>query len=254
MADQKVSVSVKIEELFLGVLRIFILIVLSGGLIGAVYYVFSGFNAQSAKPEEYKQQEFNANKFIEEFKESQKKQPERPIENPSQNQTEESNDDLEKELEKQVQVSNAFLRPFQLSLSYPEGYKSKKRGEAQTWAKSERKEDILAYAVGQTVFLEKVFKDKDVIDIVNAKYNRDEEYDFPGSFFDQVDEYYPDFFSEQQRLKEEFDSIQEAEVIAKQASAMMNFYIAAGLFASFLVVSLILVLVKIERNLRTRPI
>ena len=35
---------------------------------------------------------------------------------------------------------------------------------------------------------------------------------------------------------------------------MMSLYIAGGMFAAFLVISLILVLVKIERNLRVRPI
>jgi hypothetical protein len=45
-----------------------------------------------------------------------------------------------------------------------------------------------------------------------------------------------------------------AKVIEQKASSASYLYIAAGMFVTFLLISLILVLVKIERNLRVRPI
>ena len=51
--------------------------------------------------------------------------------------------------------------------------------------------------------------------------------------------------------KKEFDSEQGAEALGRNAGAMIKLYVAAGVFVAFLFISLILVLVKIERNLRT---
>jgi len=61
---------------------------------------------------------------------------------------------------------------------------------------------------------------------------------------------YPEFHENQINRSIEFVQEQNAEALLKKAGAAMKLYIAAGLFAAFLLISLILVLVKIERNLR----
>ena len=54
--------------------------------------------------------------------------------------------------------------------------------------------------------------------------------------------------------KKEFDAEQNAEVAMRNAGSMFKLYLAGGMFAAFLLISLILVLVKIERNLRSTKI
>jgi hypothetical protein len=43
-----------------------------------------------------------------------------------------------------------------------------------------------------------------------------------------------------------------AKVIGQKASSLQDLYVAAGMFFTFFLISLILALVKIERNLRLR--
>ena len=60
--------------------------------------------------------------------------------------------------------------------------------------------------------------------------------------------------SDQISKKKEFEAEQRREVATRHAGSMFKLYLAGGMFTAFLLISLILVLVKIERNLRSTKI
>jgi len=74
------------------------------------------------------------------------------------------------------------------------------------------------------------------------------------NYFSTAIDLYPDFFEKQRAHRKEFEAQEQARVFGAKAGAMMKIYVAAGLFGAFLLISLLLVLVKIERNLRVQPV
>jgi hypothetical protein len=107
---------------------------------------------------------------------------------------------------------------------------------------------VLNYAKGQTEFFKSIFNDKKIIDFFK---------DLSGTEFDEnlnlILDSYPDHFRNNLKEMEKFESDQNAKMMSKKAGSLLQLYIAGGLFATFLLISLILVLVKIERNLRPNP-
>jgi hypothetical protein len=69
-------------------------------------------------------------------------------------------------------------------------------------------------------------------------------------FFEKVTEVFPEAHKAELERQAEFEAEQQAATALKRAGSMMKLYTAGGMFAAFLLISLILVLVKIERNLR----
>jgi hypothetical protein len=157
---------------------------------------------------------------------------------------------LGKEIEKQYDIVSKFLQRYERNLRDPDAWKSGARARATDLAfEPDNESSVMRYAEGQTELLDKVFADKDILTIVDKKTD-----EVLSPFFEAALRVYPAHFREQKENAKKFERDQEEEVVVKQAGAAINLYIAGGMFASFLIISLILVLVKIERNLRVRPI
>ena len=254
MSSEDTGVASKLENAFLGILRVVILIVLAISLVAAVVLGANGVSDMSAAPTQYKQEKFDSKALIQELKDSLKEKPvpaprdanSPTVETPAPK-TEAS--PLEDELSKQVKIVGDFLNRYQKSLSNPEGFKNGQRNKAKTLAVIPKSDaSVLEYAKGQTELFQVVFTDKDILDILAKRHE-----EVLGTFFDAALDLYPDFFKKQRQLKDKFESQEQVRVLEARAGAMMKFYISGGLFAAFLLISLILVLVKIERNLRVKP-
>jgi hypothetical protein len=107
---------------------------------------------------------------------------------------------------------------------------------------------VMDYAEGQTKFFETILADKEILEALqknpeslNAVYS---------TIFDA----YGEFYAKEAQSAKSFEAEEKSRVAVAQVGSALNLYIAAGMFCSFLLISLILVLVKIERNLRVRPL
>lgn len=252
MTEQKVGFGTKLEEAFLGLLRVVILLVLTVSLIASCYFVFSGFSDMKAEPQEYKAEQFNGDNFIKEIKDQFEEKKQGTSEQPpakSKKADQKVNKALEDELDKQIAIISDFLKRSDNSLNDPRGFKSTLRNDAVSLASKKTDEGAVAYAVAQTAFFELVFKNPEILTL-EEKYRNSQTGDFLNTFFPAAVSYYPNFLREQVKKKRDFDNEQQAEVAAAKQGAMLKLYMAAGFFAAFLLISLILVLVKIERDLR----
>ena len=108
----------------------------------------------------------------------------------------------------------------------------------------------LAYARNQADFLDRVLRDKPTVEYMRQKVEQN-----PASldeFMSKMLDYYPNLVREERKAQQSFEREESARVAGVRANSMLHLYAAAGLFLAFLVICLILVLIKIERNLRTR--
>jgi hypothetical protein len=254
VTDQNVGVGTKLEEGFLGLLRIVILLVLTVSLFATCYFLFSGLADMKAEPKEYKYEQFNGEGFVNEIKDQfdEKKSPPTEQAPAKQKKSEKKvNKALEDELDKQVSIVAEFLKRAEKSLSDQTTFKNRLRNNATSLAFDKSDEGVLTYASGQTAFFSLVFKNPEIL-ALEEKYRASENVDFIGSFFSEALSFYPNFHSQQAEKKNAFEAEQAAGVLEAKAASMVKLYTAGGFFAAFLLISLILVLVKIERDLRFR--
>ena len=239
----------KLENSFLGILRVVILIVLTVTLIGSLIFGFMGLSNLNASPSKYEYKDPNIKEMVNEIKKSLEEKPvPSNTEEPKKDEPK-KNEKLESEIDKQIKLITELLQRYNEKLSNPEVFRNALKRRAENLAFEPKKESsVLKYASGQTELFEKVFTDKDILAILDKKK------EVPPLFFETSITVYPKYFSNQQEEKKKFDMEQESEVIEQKASAALYLYIAAGKFLTFLLISLILVLVKIERNLRVRPV
>lgn len=245
MSSTPNNLATKLENSFLSLLRVVILVVLSISLLGAVYLGLSGLSDMNAKPEDYTLQTPNQQTMIEALGASLK--DDAPANSPSQQEapSEAQNKSLDEEIAKQVELINKFLDRYQLSLNSPERFGSRLKNNAEKFAFDKSDAGQLAYAQGQTQLFQAVFSNEALMTAVTREKLDD--------FFELVTSVYPDAHKAELERKAEFEAEQEAQALSTRAGSMMKFYAAGGMFASFLLISLILVLVKIERNLRPNP-
>jgi flagellar basal body-associated protein FliL len=248
---EKQTLSTKLENSFLGILRVVILIVLTVSLVGSAIYAYMGLSSMNATPQKYEYKDPNIKEMVEELKKSLEDKPAAPATPvPKQDEPQKKDDKLGKEIDKQYEIVATFLKQYSKNLRDPDAWKQSARARATNLAfEPENESSVMRYAEGQTELFNKIFTDKDVI----AKVGKNVDGILP-SFFETALRVYPDYFRRQKDAQKKFEREQEQKVMMKQAGAAMNLYIAAGMFATFLIISLILVLVKIERNLRVRPI
>lgn len=252
MSEQKIGLGTKLEEGFLGLLRVVILLVLTASLIAAVYFAFSGFSSMKAQPEEYKYEQFNGESFVKEIKDQFDDAKKVPADQESEKQKDQDkkvNKALEDELNKQISIIKEFLKRSDRSLSDEKAFKNARRNEALTLAFDKSDKGVAEYAVGQTAFFGLVFKHPDIL-ALEQKHRESESGDFLQTFFSAALDFYPNFYREQAKKKEIFESDQLVKVAEAKENSMLQLYMAAGFFGAFLLISLILVLVKIERDLR----
>lgn len=248
---EKQSLSTKLENSFLGVLRVVILIVLTVSLIGSAIFAYMGVSSMNATPQKYEYKDPNIKEMVQELKKFLEEKPAAPaVPNPESKEPEKKDGKLGKEIEKQYEIVAKFLQRYKKNIRDPDAWKSGARARATNLAfEPDNESSVMRYAEGQTELLDKVFSDKDILAIVDKKTD-----EVLSPFFEAALRVYPNHFSKQKDNAKKFERDQERQVVMKQAGAQMNLYIAAGMFGTFLIISLILVLVKIERNLRVRPI
>ena len=255
MSDSGAGFGGKLENGFLAILRIVILIVLAVSLVAAAGFAVYAVKDLAAKEEAFKPEKVDTKLMLQELRNSLEDSPAPAPAAPASSKSEAPKVEgkaLEEELNKQLKSVTDFLAQFQKNLTNPEGFKSSLRRKAMTLAYEPKNEaSVLSYAKGQTELFALVLTDKDIIAALKKKEDGNESF---GKFFNSAVEIYPEFFKRQLEERKEFESSEAARVAGAKAGAMMKLYAAGGLFGSFLLVSLILVLVKIERNLRTRPI
>ncbi len=251
--DQNLGITSKLENIFLAMLRIVILVVLSVSLIGAIYLGVTGAINLNATQKVFKQQQQpNISEMAKKFKESlnDRSKDEAPAEDKPKEKTPSKANLLENEILKQIKIISTFLKIYGRDLTDQEKFKEWSKDNAQKWALDPDSESsTLAYAKGQTDFFKAIFEDKNIIDFFKKQ---DDEY-FGQKFSDALS-VYPDYFDKQRDEKIKFDAAENEAVIQKKSDAMVKIYISAGLFGVFLLISLVLALVKIERNLRSKII
>jgi len=254
MSETKLGMAAKLENVFLEILRFVILLVLAVSLVAAAVLGIYGARDLSASEGAYQPEKVDNKALIQELKKSLESNPSASQPEPAQKKSSPSKSEnklLEEELSKQLKTVSDFLGHFEKNLTNPDAFKAGLRKKALGLALDPSSEaSVLEYAKGQTEFFLLAFTDQSVIDGLKKK-NEEETLN---SYFVAAVDLYPSFFEKQQMQRKEFEAQEQVRVMAAKAGAMMKIYVAAGLFVTFLLISLLLVLVKIERNLRTRPI
>ncbi len=254
MSEVKQGVAAKLENVFLDILRFVILLVLAVSLVAAAVLGIYGVRDLGASEGTYQPEKVDNKALIQELKKSLESNPAATPSEPAQkkpNPGKTENKALEEELNKQLKTVSEFLGQFEKNLTNPDGFKGGLRKKAMGLALDPSSEaSVMEYAKGQTEFFLLAFADPAVVDVLKKKGDDEALTQYFGAAIDL----YPNFFEKQQNQRKEFEAQEEARVMAAKAGAMMKIYIAGGLFATFLLISLLLVLVKIERNLRDRPL
>ena len=115
MSEHQQSVTNKMEDLFLSILRNVILFVLAGSIIAAVFLAISGVSDLGAKPKDYKYEKFDSKQLINDLKESLQVQPEtKPEAKPdtTKKQSPQANNPFEDEVTKQASFVVNFYKKF----------------------------------------------------------------------------------------------------------------------------------------------
>jgi hypothetical protein len=248
--EQQTNLSSKLENTFLGVLRIVILIALSISIIGSLVFGIMGLSNLNATPAKYEYKDPNIKELVNELNKSLEGKPSQsePKTSPS-NDKPNKNEKLDIEIEKQVKLVTEFLGRYNREPN-TDALRSVLKKEAENLAFNPKDQSsVVKYAKGQTDFFEKVFTNKEILSF----FEKLDPSNFSNAYRPILD-IYPDYFKEQRSEKKSFESEQNAEVMGQKAGAALNLYIAAGMFLTFLMISFILVLVKIERNLRVKTI
>lgn len=254
MSEAQVGLGNKLENAFLAILRVVILVVLALSLVAAVALGVWAVKDMGASPTPYKSEAVDNKALIQELKKSLESAPAASQPAPQKPNAPKGgkaeNKALEEELGKQLKVVSDFLSKFEKNLNNPDGFKADLRKKANTLALEPQSEaSVLAYAKGQTDLFSLALADPEIIAILKKKDD-----DAFGNYFSAAVDIYPDFFERQAESRKEFEAEESARVLGAKAGAMMKLSIAGGMFGTFLLISLILVLVKIERNLRVRPV
>ncbi len=116
----------------------------------------------------------------------------------------------------------------------------------------------LEYLKNKTQLFESVLLNIELNQLIDRNFKLEENPELKdkmiNDFYSFINDSYIEFHTAQIDKKRKFDIEQSAEVAMRNAGSMLKLYVAGGLFAAFVLLSLILVLVKIERNLRSTKI
>ena len=248
------TLSTRIEEFYLGALRAFIVMVLAVCLIGAVVLAYRGVSSmsQDAQPYTHAPRPPLGEQFIAQ------------IRNPSATAGQagpagaanaadgagKGGEAVEVQLDRQAALVNDFLQPMTRSVTNVTALRDRQRAVAQDLAEGGPVGEVAAHARRQAEFLERVLKDKAAMDAVRQRVEKDPAY--LDDFVTRLLDFYPAEVRRERAAESGFRREESLRVAQAQSQAMSQFYMALGLFAAFLVVTLVLVLLKIERNLRSR--
>jgi len=263
MNEVTANITNKIENIFLSTLRIFILIILATSIIASITLI--GFAAKDAmvKPKQYTYDKFDSSDFIGELKDSLQAQPSGQEDQqglPKKPQTI-SNSAVEDEILKQVNLFSKFYKRYDFETNptwISDTIKPRLRKQAETLSLPYGSTDAakVAYSKGQTKIYEEILLNPLLNDLLDKRFKEQTDvsdelkFEIIHQFFNKVMDFYPSIHANQIEKKQAFDQDQKIEVSERMAGIMKKLYIAGGIFSAFLLISLILILVKIERNLR----
>lgn len=262
MTDKNQTITNKMEDLFLSILRGVILVVLAGSIFAAIYFAVSGAIDLGAKPKDYIYEKFDSNQISNDLKDKLSPKAAPAPNTPAAPAAPAVKSPVDDETIKILNLTIKFYKSY--NLEFNQGYLDKFPGKL----KNESKKLSSIYGNGETAQLEYLKNKAQLFEsiLLNIELNKFVDTKFKlesdentrnkivSDFYGFIDDSYIEFHSNQIDKKKEFDADQNAEVAMQNAGSMIKLYIAGGLFAAFLLLSLILVLVKIERNLRSTKI
>lgn len=239
-----------IEELFLSILRVTILAILALALIISVIFALNGASNYFASPSKYSIEESNKS----DFKDSLKNFLE-PKENNNNQETKESNKqsnltkskdiatEYEKEFNNQIQTANLFMSKFNLGPALNQDYINNEVSFALKLSKFMDDEDMIEeYIETQSNFLKVAFEDEDFLEKINI--------DNAANYFNFVMAYQRNHYADESEKANEFNETEIKEATASNLQSIPQFISALTSFGIFLIITLILILIKIERNIR----
>ena len=268
MTDKNQTITNKMEDLFLSILRSVILFVLAVSILAAIYFAISGATDLGAKPKDYIYEKFDSKQLSNDLNESLKDQPEKkPDTKPETEKKSEpqANNPIEEEITKSANLVVKFFTAYNFNINetwinqqFKPGLRKESSNLSIIYGTGDNAR--LDYLKGQTQVFELVLLNPELNQLLDKKFKAQVDVEEKDKFnvvieiFEETKGFYPDFHQNQIDKKKEFDADQNEEVAMRIAGSMFKLYVAGGLFAAFLLLSLILVLVKIERNLRSTKI
>ena len=260
MTDQNQTITNKMEDLFLSILRGVILVVLAGSILTAIYFAIGGVSDLGAKPKDYKYEKFDSKQLLKDLNEELNPKPAPANNTPAAPAAAPA---------VKSPINDEITAIFNLVVKYFKAYDMvinqgvleralEKESRILSIVYGSGESAQLEYLKGKKLFIETVLLNTELNKLIDKNHKAEEDQDdkmklVNGIYF-KVSNFYSSFHEEQISKKKEFDADQNAEVAMRNAGSMFKLYLAGGMFAAFLLISLILVLVKIERNLRSTKI
>jgi len=262
MTDQNQTITNKMEDLFLFILRGVILVVLAGSILAAIYFAISGAIDLGAKPKDYKYEKFDSKQLSNDLKDKLSPKAAPAPNTPAAPAAPAVKSPVDDEITKILNLTTKFFK--QYNWAFNQEYLNLFSGRLKTETKKlssvygDGETAQLEYLKNKTQLFESVLLNIELNQLINTNLklesDTDKQIKIFIDFYDFINNYYINFHNNQIDKKKEFDTNQNAEVAMRNAGVMFKLYLAGGMFAAFLLISLILVLVKIERNLRSTKI
>jgi len=259
MTDQNQTITNKMEDLFLSILRGVILVVLAGSILAAIYFAISGVSDLGAKPKDYKYEKFDSKQLLKDLNEELNPKPAPANNTPAAPAAPTVKSPINDEITAIFNLVVKYFKAYDMVINQgvlERALEKESRILGVVYGDGENAQ--LEYLKGKKLFFETVLLNIELNKLIDKNHKAEEDPDdkmklVNGIYF-KVSNFYSGFHEEQISKKKEFDADQNAEVAMRNAGSMFKLYLAGGMFAAFLLISLILVLVKIERNLRTTKI
>jgi hypothetical protein len=262
MTDKNQTITNKMEDLFLSILRGVILFVLAGSILAAIYFAISGATDLGAKPKDYKYEKFDSKQLSNDLKDKLSPKAAPAPNTPAAPAAPAVKSPVDDEITRILNLTIKFFKSYNLEFNeqylkqFPGRLKNESKELSSVYGEGETAQ--LEYLKNKTQLFESVLLNIELNQLVdkNFKLESDEELKnkIINDFHAFINDSYIEFHATQIDREKEFNADQKAEVAMRNAGSMLKLYVAGGLFAAFLLLSLILVLVKIERNLRTTKI
>jgi hypothetical protein len=262
MTDKNQTITNKMEDLFLSILRGVILFVLAGSILAAIYFAISGATDLGAKPKDYKYEKFDSKQLSNDLKDKLSPKAAPAPNTPAAPAAPAVKSPVDDEITKILNLTIKFFKAYNWEFNqeflnqFPGRLKNESKELSSVYGEGETAQ--LEYLKNKTQLFESVLLNVELNQLIDRNFKLEENPELKdkiiSDFYDFINDYYIEFHTTQIDNKKKFDIEQSAEVAARNAGSMLKLYIAGGLFAAFLLLSLILVLVKIERNLRSTKI
>ncbi len=262
MTDKNQTITNKMEDLFLSILRGVILFVLAGSILAAIYFAISGATDLGAKPEDYKYEKFDSKQLSNDLKDKLSPKAAPATNTPAAPAAPAVKSPVDDEITKILNLTKKYFKAYNWEFNeeylkqFPGRLKNESKEMSPVYGEGETAQ--LEYLKNKTQLFESVLLNVELNQLLDRNFKLEVDPDLKdktiSEFYGYIDNSYIEFHTTQIDKKRKFDIEQSAKVAMRNAGSMLKLYIAGGLFAAFLLLSLILVLVKIERNLRSTKI